>query len=256
MTVRELYTWLEEKYPKSLSCPWDNDGIMVCADLGKEVKRVLVALDASGAVLEYAAEQGFDTVVTHHPMLFKGVKSVSERSLHGRHILTALTNGITVFSFHTRLDAACGGVNDALCRALGYTADGVFGDTEAPELGRLFMLPEALTAAEVAKQIKAALGCAAVRLNGDPAKKVQRIAVCGGDGKDFIYPALYAGADLFLTGDAGYNMAAEAAEEGLVTVEAGHYHTEAPVCGVLAEEIRAYTGALVEIFDSCSYTVV
>jgi dinuclear metal center YbgI/SA1388 family protein len=171
-------------------------------------------------------------------------------------VLTALKHGITVLSFHTRLDAVEGGVNDALCRRLGYTPDGMFGDEEAPTLGRLVTLPEKMTAGELAVQIKTALGCPAVRLNGDPETLVCRFAVCGGDGKDFIYPALAAGADLLLTGDAGYNMAGEAAEEGIVTVEAGHYHTEAPVCGVLAEEIRVVTGAETEIFESCTYTVL
>ena len=134
------------------------------------------------------------------------------------------------------------------------------GDEECPALGRLVTLAGAseggVPAGEVAEHIKKALGCASVRLNGDPEKTVRRMAVCGGDGKDFIYPALAAGADLFLTGDAGYNMAGEAAEDGIVTVEAGHYHTEAPVCRVLADAIRNLTGAYVKIYDSCTYTVL
>ena len=238
MTVGELYTRLNEMYPKSLSCAWDNDGLMVCPDMDAEVKRVLVALDATAETLDYAVKGGFDVVVTHHPMLFRGLKSIPAGTLHGRHVLTALQNGITVLSFHTRLDAAEGGVNDALCQALGYQADGAFGD------------------GELAMHIKTALGCTSVRLNGDPEKIVRRMAVCGGDGKDFIYPALAAGADLFLTGDAGYNMAGEAAEDGIVTVEAGHYHTEAPVCAILADGIREITGAETEIYDSCTYTVL
>ena len=260
MTVGELYARLDGMYPKSLSCSWDNDGIMVCPELDAEVKRVLVALDATAKTLEYAADGQFDVVVTHHPMLFRGLKSISGKTVHGRHVLTALKNGITVLSFHTRLDAAEGGVNDALCQALGLMADGVFGDEECPALGRMVTLAgcdaEGIPAREVAEHIKAALGCASVRLNGNPDKPVRRMAVCGGDGKDFIYPALAAGADLFLTGDAGYNMAGEAAEDGIVTVEAGHYHTEAPVCRVLADAVRELTGAYVEIYDSCTYTVV
>lgn len=254
MTIQELYTRLDAAYPKSLSCDWDNDGIMVCADREREVQRVLVALDANEKALAYAVENGFDVVVSHHPMLFRGLRSVSCGSVPGRHTITALQHGITVLSFHTRLDAAPGGVNDALCAALGLTADGSFGDDEAPTLGRLATFPKAISALEAAEQIKAALGCTAVRLNGDPAKQVQRLAVCGGDGKDFIYPALLAGADIFLTGDAGYNMAADGAEDGLVTVEAGHYHTEAPVCAVLAKMIRSM-GVYVEICNSCSYTM-
>lgn len=256
MTIKELYRYLDSLYPRELSCSWDNDGIMVCGDENREVGRVLVALDANEKTLAYAVEHGFDVVVTHHPMLFRGLKSVSGSSVPGRHTLVALTNGITVLSFHTRLDAAPGGVNDALCAKLGLVADDSFGDDEAPTLGRLASFPKPITAKEVAERIKVALGCTAVRLNGDADTMIQRIAVCGGDGKDFIYPALLAGADVFLTGDAGYNMAADGAEDGLVTIEAGHYHTEAPVCAVLADVIREKAKVPVEIFDSCSYTVV
>lgn len=255
MTVRELYRYLDSLYPRELSCSWDNDGIMVCADDTREVRRVLVALDANEKTLAYAVAYGFDVVVTHHPMLFRGLKSVSGSSVPGRHTLTALVNGITVLSFHTRLDAAVGGVNDALCAKLGLVADDSFGDDEAPTLGRLANFSEPISAREAAEKIKTVLGCTAVRLNGDPDTLVQRIAVCGGDGKAFIYPALCAGADVFLTGDAGYNMAADGAEDGLVTIEAGHYHTEAPVCAVLAEKLQE-VGVLADIFDSCSYTMV
>ena len=114
MTVYELHRALSEKYPKTLSCSWDNDGIMVSPDTGAEVKRVLVALDATHETVKYAAEHGFDTVVTHHPMLFKGVKSVTMASTSGRRILDAAMAGVSVVSFPTRLDAAVGGVNDAL----------------------------------------------------------------------------------------------------------------------------------------------
>lgn len=255
MTIRELYEKLDTAYPKSLSCDWDNDGVMVCADAEREVGRVLVALDANAKTLAYAVQNGFDTIVTHHPMVFRGLKSVSNQTVTGQHAITALQNGITVLSFHTRLDAAEGGVNDALCAALGLIPDEAFGDDDAPTLGRLATLPEPMPAREFAAQVKVSLGCTAVRLNGDGDTMVQRLAVCGGDGKDFLYPAIMAGADVYLTGDAGYNMAADAVEDGLITIEAGHYHTEAPICTVLAERLRSL-GIVTEIYDSCSYEVV
>ncbi len=256
MTVGKFYKALDAKYPKALACGWDNDGMMVCPALDAPVRKVLVALDGTAAVLDYAAEHGFDVVLTHHPLLFRGLKSIAGTTVHGRHVLTAIQNGITVLSFHTRLDAAVGGVNDALCMALGYRAEGTFGDEEAPALGRLFTLPAPMTAVAFAALCKERLAAPMVRLNGEGARMVQKIAVCGGDGKDFIYPALAAGADLFLTGDVGYNMAGEAAEDGIITLEAGHYHTEAPVCGVLAEVAKELTEAYVEVMDSCTYRVL
>lgn len=188
-------------------------------------------------------------------MIFKGAKNVTPSTLIGRRIVDALTNGVSVLSFHTRLDAAEGGVNDKLCRALGFTACETFGDDEMPTLGRIAEIP-GVTAGELAELVKTKLGCDAVRVSGDLSKTVTRVALCGGDGKDFIYPALAAGCQAYITGDAGYNMAEDAAEDGLVTIEVGHYHSEAPVCRVIAEAVRELTGIDAEIMDSCGYAVV
>lgn len=254
MTVAELHKRLSEKFPKTLSCEWDNDGIMVSADTNAEVKKILIALDASLEVVKYAAEGGYDTVITHHPMLFRGVKSVTGASLSGRRILDAVAGGVSVISLHTRADAGDGGVNDALCGRLGLVPVEKFGDDEAPELGRIAETD--MTGEELARLVKEKLGCAAVRVTGDITKTVHRIALCGGDGKDFIYPALSAGCDAYITGDAGYNMAQDAAEEGLLIIEAGHYHSEAPVCEVLAKLTEEFTGIRADKYDSCAYRVI
>jgi len=255
MNVKTLHDELTKRWPKTLSAAWDNDGIMSSPDVLAEVKRVLVALDATHAVVRYAAEHGFDTVVTHHPMIFKGAKNVTPATLTGRRIVDSLVNGVSVLSFHTRLDAAEGGVNDALCRILGFEPCESFGEDDMATLGRIAEVP-AMTAGELAGLVKEKLGCAAVRVNGDLDKTVTRIAFCGGDGKDFIYPALAAGCQAYITGDAGYNMAEDAAEDGLVTIEAGHYHSEAPVCRVIAEAVRELTGIEAEIVDFCGYRVI
>lgn len=255
MNVQTFYEKLDRLYPKSLSAEWDNDGIMSSPDTAAEVRQVLVALDATHAVIRYAAENGFDTVVTHHPMIFRGVKNVSPMSLSGRRVIASLTGGVSVLSFHTRLDAADGGVNDALCRAVGFEPCEKFGDDEMPNLGRIAEIPE-MTAGELAKKVKNALRCDAVRVSGDLSKIVTRVAFCGGDGKDFVYPALFCGCGAYVTGDSGYNMAEDAAEDGLVTIEVGHYHSEAPVCRTLADTIFDICGVRAEIYDSCSYNVI
>ena len=255
MNVKTLHDELTRRWPKTLSAAWDNDGIMSSPDVTAEVKRVLVALDATHAVIRYAVENGFDTVITHHPMIFKGAKNVTPVTLTGRRIVDSLVNGVSVLSFHTRLDAADGGVNDELCRALGFAACESFGDDEMPTLGRIAEIP-AMTAGELAKLVKTKLGCTAVRVNGDCSQTVSRVALCGGDGKEFVYPALAVGCQAYITGDAGYNMAEDAAEDGLVTIEVGHYHSEVPVCRVIAEAVRELTGIEAEIMDSCGYAVV
>lgn len=255
MTVSELYKKIDAFCPRELSCSWDNDGIMTSPDLSAPVRRVLISLDATFEAVNFAAEHGFDTLLTHHPMLFRGAKNVTPDTLSGRRIIRALSSGVTVMSFHTRLDACDGGVNDALLGRLGLTRAGKFGDSESPELGRIAQI-EPVTAAELAILVKNRLGCDAVRLNGKADKKVTRVGVCGGDGKDFVYPALSCGCDAFITGDAGYNMTGDAQEEGIVTIEAGHYHTEAPVLSVLERLVREADGeAECRFYDSCTYKI-
>ena len=255
MTVKELHEALSELYPKTLSCEWDNDGIMVSADPDAPVRRILVSLDAVTEAVRYAARNGFDLLLTHHPMLFRGVKSVTPDSVGGRRILAAAAGGVSVISLHTRLDAARGGVNDTLCRACGFEPSGFFGDEECPELGR-YADVKPMTGDYLAALVKEKLGCPAVRVTGTGSAFIRRIGFCGGDGKDYLPAALAAGCGAYVTGDAGYNMAEDAAEEGLFTVEAGHWHTEEPVCRVLAETASALTGADIELWNSCAYRII
>ena len=110
MTVRELYEGLTELWPLSLSCSWDNDGIMASRDTRAEAKRILVSLDASADAIRHAAENGFDVLLTHHPMLFRGVKNVTPDTVGGMRVLEAVGAGLSVISLHTRLDAGKNGV--------------------------------------------------------------------------------------------------------------------------------------------------
>lgn len=253
MRSRDFYSELEAFAPKTLSATWDNDGVMCRVPWKDEVKRVLVALDPTAAAIEYAAENGFDVLLTHHPLIFKGLKSLTGEDTVSYRTVKALACGVGVISLHTRLDAAQGGVNDALMAKLGIEVTGNFGDAEAPELGRLGELCCETDVRELALKVKNALGCGAVRVTGGG--KVKKIAAVGGDGKDFIIPAMLCGADVLITGDAGYNAAEAAAEVGFTVIEAGHFHTEKPVCEVLAGYIRDM-GIEAEVFDTCpSFTV-
>ena len=255
MNVLEFHNELTKLYPRELSCPWDNDGIMVCGDLSAEVKRVAVSLDASFEAVCHAAEIGADLLLTHHPMLFRGTKSVSDENPGGHKIIKSLRNGLSVISLHTRLDAGDGGVNDCLAEALGLKVIGKFGDEEAPELGRI-ALAEPVTGKELAEMVRDSLGSGAVRFTGDAGKSIRTVGLCGGDGKDFLQAAAAAGCDAYITGDAGYNAAQDISEEGLCVIEAGHYHSEAPVCKRLAELAENLCGAETYIYDSCAYRII
>lgn len=250
MHVQKFYEALDKLYPRDLSCPWDNDGLMCCTNPMAEVKKVLVALDATSSVLAYAAEKQFDLVLTHHPLLFRGPKTISPDTAVGSRIIAALQNNLTVISLHTRLDAGEGGVNDCLAAALGLAAPlEAFGDDESPTLGRIGTT-DISDAVAFADHVKKALEAPAVCTYG--CRPVRRIAVCGGSGGDLVFPALLAGADTIVTGECGYNTCIDSAEAGINIITAGHFYTENPVCRRLAQLAGEITGAQTEIISSDS----
>ncbi|MBQ7982791.1 MAG: Nif3-like dinuclear metal center hexameric protein [Clostridia bacterium] len=235
--VRELYAFLEECFPRSLSCAWDNDGMMCCGDSTKEVHRVLCALDVTEKTIAEAVDLGCDCIVSHHPMIFQKMASVSDGDFHGRRVIDLLSHGIAVMSFHTRLDAVQGGVNDVLCKTLGLTVTGTFG-CDGEEIGRIAVPDAELNLQAFCSRIKSALGTPCV--HAVSAKRpVSRVAVLGGDGKDDWEAALEAGEDTYVTGTMSYNTLLDAKAAGLNVIAAGHFYTEAPVMAAVAEKITS-----------------
>lgn len=222
-TVKEIYSYLDSLYPRSLSCEWDNDGLMICENSSSHAKKALLTLDVTQKVADYAKANGFDLIISHHPLIFKKLKSLSEETLFSQLPIELLSHGISVMSFHTRFDAAEGGMNDALSDMLGLKTSGNFGPAGEENCGRLCLCDISFTS--LCNRVKATLDApniCAVKAN-DTCKK---IAVLGGGGGDFIDAAVSAGADTFITGDTGYNAVLDAKTKGISVIAAGHYHTE------------------------------
>ncbi|MBQ3066058.1 MAG: Nif3-like dinuclear metal center hexameric protein [Clostridia bacterium] len=234
-TVRELYRYLEEKCPRSLSCAWDNDGMMCSGNTDAEVKHVLCALDMTKRVAEEAEELGCDCIVTHHPMIFSRLSHIDDSDAQGRLIIQLLKSGISVMSFHTRLDAAEGGVNDTLCRRLGLIPEGAFGEN-GEALGRIARTQMPMSCAAFCTQVKGALRTPVLHAVL-ASREVRCVAVLGGDGKDDWRAALAAGADTYVTGTMSYNTLLDAKAAGLNVIAAGHFFTENPVMETVASWI-------------------
>lgn len=228
MKLFELNKILEEKIPKDYSCEWDNDGLMCATDMSAEVHKVLCTLDVTEVALKYAAENGFDTVISHHPMIFRPIGAVTPENHVSRKAIFALQNNINVFSFHTRFDTMPGGINDLLAEKLGLQNVRVFGDGE-DDTGRIGELCTEVSINDFCQQLKNVLGCDTVSYSKRK-DTVKTVAVLGGSGKDFIKGAKAAGADVLVSGELGYNNMSEAAEMGISLVEAGHFFTENIAC--------------------------
>jgi dinuclear metal center YbgI/SA1388 family protein len=246
MTVKELYSKLTLLYPEELRAEWDNDGIMCCDDLERKVNRVLVALDVTMDTVDYAVDNGFDLIISHHPLVFNSQKSLTPSKFTQRKLIKLIKNNVSVFSFHTRLDAANGGVNDVLSELVGLT--NVSTDPMDP-VGRIGYLHESLPISTFVENVKDALNTPFVLFNG--CNEVKKVYVVGGDGKDLIGRAISLGADTLLTGRASYNTIIDAKDMGLNIIEAGHFFTENPVCNEIVEDVLDIDSTIfVEIFSS------
>lgn len=233
MTFESLYKKLSQLYPENLREEWDNDGIMCASNPEKQVRKLLISLDLTDDVIEFTRDNDFDTIITHHPLIFRPIKSLTPYNHVQRKLLKLAKYGINVMSFHTRLDASEGGVNDTLCDVL--ELENVQKDPIMP-IGRIGDLYEEMGLDDFATMVSTLLESPFVLYSGN--KSVSKIYVVGGDGKDFVERAIAMGADTFLTGRCSYNTTIEAEEMGLNIVEAGHFFTENPVCMTILEDVQ------------------
>lgn len=247
MTVKELYEKMSERIPEQLREEWDNDGLMCSADSSGEVRRALVSLDVTEEVVDYAIENGFDLIVSHHPLIFKPVSRLIEDDHIARKLIKLISNNVSVFSFHTRADKVVGGVNDQLCDLIGLYGTKPFGDGG---IGRIGRLDEECSLEDFVYRVKDQLGLQTI-LVSDGYNRVGTVAVLGGDGKDYVRAAIEAGADTYISGRIGYNVMEEAAEMGINLIEAGHYFTEFPVTSFFRTLLLRFDPKMyVEIADS------
>lgn len=236
MTVRELYAFLNHKIPSSLSCEWDNDGLMCCPNESAPVRRVLVALDVTAAVAEKAICEGYDVILSHHPLIFRPLRALDPADPVAKKAIRLLCAGVSVMSFHTRLDAVEGGVNDILTQAIGLSDVTAFGP-EGEAIGRIGSLASPISLSEFAALVKRATGAECVQ-TVDAGRLVSRVAVLGGSGSGDAEAARRAGADTYLSGELKHDILMDAPEKGLNLVAAGHFYTEDPVCKRLCELVK------------------
>ena len=233
MTVKELYTAMSERIPTSLSAEWDNDGAMCIPAPHTTVTKVLTCLDVTDEVIDRAISADVSVIVSHHPLIFGGVRALNGEDAVSARLLRLVSKGIAVFSFHTRFDAVKGGINDTLAMRLGLSDVCPLGEGEA-SLGRIGTFPTPLSTEELCRLVKAVTGAPALRVK-DAKTSVRRLALVGGEGRDFIESAVRAGADAYLSGRFSYHAMIDSP---ITLVEAGHYFSERHAADALADAVK------------------
>ncbi|TWP36336.1 Nif3-like dinuclear metal center hexameric protein [Leekyejoonella antrihumi] len=248
VTLGEVLAVLERLYPPWSAASWDRVGL-VTGDSQQPVSRVHFAVDPTQAVIEEAREAGADLLVTHHPLLLRGVSSVATSTAKGRAVTTLVVADLALYCAHTNADVAQPGVNDALAEAAGLPPGcAALGEEDGQPIGRVGDLPEPLTLRTFAEGLARALPRTPVglRVAGPPDATVQRVAVMGGAGDDRFDAVRAAQADVYVTADLRHHPALEAREEASgdtpYLVDAGHFATESLWLALAAERMVAGLG--------------
>ena len=243
MKVYEVLEAVEKTAPLSLAEDWDNCGLII-GDGGCEVTRILVALDVTRDVIEFAVRNSCELIVSHHPVIFNGIKNVPSSSS----VYAAVKAGICVIAAHTCFDCAPGGVSCTLAEKIGLT------DIYQAQSNRFLFLGDCDYAdtktlvKNVSDKLRSPVSYA------DSGGPVKRVAVCGGAGGEFVALAHTLGADAYVTGEASYHDFTAAKELGITLVTAGHFATEVIAVPVLAEKLSELigTGAQVTVAPQSS----
>lgn len=234
MILSEITAAIERFAPLSLQEGYDNAGL-ITGRPAMEITGAVVCLDASEEVLDEALAKGANLVVSHHPIVFRPLRSITGESNVDRVVIQALKHDIALYAAHTNLDRARHGMSDALAKKLGLRnveildpepsghGFGAIGELEAPT-GALDFL----------RGVKKTLSVGSLRYSTPPKETVRRVALVTGSGGDGLERAIEAGADVFLTADVRYDRF-WAAEKRVLLADIGHYESEIVAIDLLYE---------------------
>lgn len=247
VTISDILAALDREAPFDLAEDWDNVGLLVGSP-DQEIRSVLIGLDATNALMDEAIALGADTVLTHHPVIFRPLPNINTASPEGKILEKALSHKISIISCHTNLDSAKEGVSDILAASLGLTELTPLlpaaGSVEpGVGTGRLGRYQQPLPIAEFIAKALQILDLPMVQVAGPMPELVGTVAVCGGSGSDFAPAAYAAGADIYLTGEIKHNIARWAEERDFCLMEGTHYGTEQPAVQLLAKKVERFATA-------------
>ena len=225
ITVGEIAEILNAQFPENTQDNWDNSGLLV-GIRSAAVKGVLTTVDITEAVVDEAITNNCNMIVSHHPLMFRGLRRLVGATDEQRTVMKAIQHGIALYASHTCCDKSLHGTSAHLAQMLRLEnvsilipeGDGTIG------YGVVGNLNKTMTIREFAQYLKSQIGCTSVRLN-DENREIKRVAICTGSGSEFVPQAIKSGADIYVTADMKYHQMAEAAER-IAIADIGHWESE------------------------------
>lgn len=227
MKAFEIARIIEDFAPLDTAAEWDNSGFCIGSPQA-EVKAVLVGFDCTPDLVREAVRRGADMIVTHHPLIFRGIKKISPDNFLGEIITLAVKNDIVVYSAHTNADKAAGGVNTLMAERLGLQDCAVLSEDGFGLVGRL---PQSMPCEEFIAFVKKQFSLQTLRASRLIDKPIEKVALCSGSGGSLIGDALASGADAYLCGDVSYHQFFT--EKDFLLLDIGHFESEIDIVGKL-----------------------
>ena len=234
--VRDVMEVIEGFAPLSIQEKWDNSGLCIGSP-DSRVSSILLGLDCTPELVDEAVECGADMIVTHHPLIFSGLKKISPDDKVGSAVIKAISNGISIYAAHTNADKVLSGVSGAMASRMGLENVEILDeDGDGTGLGVVGNLPEPMSAEEVIAMVKSKFSLKAMRTSRPLTEKISRVAVCGGSGGSLIGAAVRSGAQLYVSGDISYHNFFT--EDGFMIMDIGHYESEIEIVEILFSLLR------------------
>lgn len=224
MLCRDVIKMLEEYAPVSLAEAWDNPGLQT-GDEMQQIRRIMIALDATDDVVDQAVDWKADLLITHHPLIFSAMKKITEDHFIGRRLRKMIRNDISLYAMHTNCDVAQ--MADSAAERLGLVDTTVLSPLGAEKgIGKIGRLLKELSIEELAAHVKDTFGIPYVQVAQSASEVISTVAISPGSGHDFVAEALEGGADCLITGDMTHHATIDATAQGLHIIDAGHFGTE------------------------------
>ena len=236
MKIRDIVYAIEEFAPASVQEEWDNSGLIIGSP-EDEARGVLVSFDCTVETVDEAVREGCNVIVTHHPLIFKGLKRIVPGDPVCDAVIKAVRAGIAVYAAHTSADKVRGGVSFAMAEKLGLRDVEVLSpDADGNGLGVIGNLPEPVAAPDFIDLLKKAFGCSIVKASKLIAGPVSRVALCGGSGAEFIPLAREKGAQAYVCADISYHNFFT--PEGFMVADIGHFESEVEITEILFSKLK------------------
>ncbi len=251
VTVTDVAEAIEEVVPAALQESWDNSGLLIGLE-DRHVSRLLTCLEVDMKVVNEAIHLGAEMIVTHHPLIFSGIKKLNGGDPDERAVMKLVGNGISVYSCHTPFDKVKGGNNDIVAKMLGLTSVKNLNGEPVPatakmiekadeaDIGRMGKLKETMTCRQMLNLVSAQMDISLrqLRFVGDLDEEITTVGICTGAGADLMEMAAGSGCQMFITGDVKYHEARRALARGMCVIDAGHYGTEKFFAEAMKEKLE------------------